>query len=166
MGVPPDADAIILTNAEDPDEVDWLGDEGYRLDVSERGIVISAAERAGLFYGLQTLLQRVDERGAIRCVSIVDRPRFRWRGMHLDVGRHFFTKEFIKRYLDLLALHKFNMFHWHLTEDQGWRIEIPGYPRLTEIGAWRQGDGERYGGFYTTSDVREIVEIRSFSRRP
>ncbi|MBT8403335.1 MAG: family 20 glycosylhydrolase, partial [Gemmatimonadetes bacterium] len=107
---------------------------------------------------------------AIPAVSIRDEPRFSWRGLHLDVGRHFFGVEFVKRYLDQMASFKFNRFHWHLTEDQGWRIEIEAYPKLTEVGAWRDGtlvghygnrphtfDGERYGGFYTQDEIREIV---------
>ena len=109
----------------------------------------------------------------IPAVTIVDRPRFSWRGMHLDVSRHFMPKEFVKKYIDLLALHKMNSFHWHLTDDQGWRIEIKKYPRLTSVGAWRSqtlvGKAQRdstldvydhkpHGGFYTQDDVREIVE--------
>src|SRR5439155_13988023 len=105
-------------------------------------------------------------------VIIEDTPRFRWRGMHLDVSRHFMPKEFVKKYIDLLALHKMNVFHWHLTDDQGWRIEIRKYPRLTEVGGWRKEtligrptldssaaayDKKRHGGFYTQDDVREIV---------
>lgn len=161
-----------------------LGAEGYRLDASETDVAIRAATPAGLFYGAQTLRQMSPpalERGGllsdgprggwtIPAVSIEDRPRFSYRGMHLDVGRHFADVAFVKRYLDLMALFKFNRFHWHLTEDQGWRIEIEAYPRLTEVGAWRDGtlvghygnrphtfDGRRYGGFYTQDDVREIV---------
>ena len=92
-------------------------------------------------------------------VRIHDFPRFGWRGMLLDCCRHFMTVEFIKRYIDLLAFHKFNRFHWHLTEDQGWRLEVDKYPRLTEIGAWRtQPDGTRYGGYYTKTEVRQVVE--------
>ena len=105
-------------------------------------------------------------------MKIEDRPRFAWRGMHLDVSRHFMPKEFVKKYIDLIALHKMNSFHWHLTDDQGWRIEIKKYPRLTEVGAWRDRtivgrqvrdtttapfDGKRHGGFYTQDDIREIV---------
>ncbi len=160
-----------------------LGSEGYSLSVKKNGITINAANAAGLFYGVQTLRQLLPpeiESGAIvrsgalkvPCVKIKDKPRYSWRGMHLDVCRHFFPKEFIKRYIDLLAMHKMNVFHWHLTEDQGWRIEIKKYPKLTEIGAWRvnrenkhwkdrepQKPGEKatYGGFYTQDDIREIV---------
>jgi len=107
----------------------------------------------------------------IPAVSIEDQPRFGWRGAHLDTGRHFMPKEFVKKYIDLIALHKLNTFHWHLTEDQGWRLEIKQYPKLTDVGAWRketivgrnrrdapaQYDGKRHGGFYTQEDAREIV---------
>lgn len=144
--------------------------EAYGLDASARGIVLTAAGGAGLFYGLETLrqLMRPPDR-SIPAVLIEDRPRFRYRGMHLDVGRHLFPVAFIKRYIDLLAAYKMNTFHWHLTEDQGWRIEIERYPRLTAIGAYRAetvleknldpyvGDGTPYGGFYTQDAVREIV---------
>jgi hexosaminidase len=160
-----------------------LGPEGYRLLVEPERIVITAPEAAGLFYGIQTLRQLFPPaifrdavvgtpRWSVPAVTIEDYPRFSWRGAHLDVGRHFMSKEFIKKYIDLLALHKMNRFHWHLTEDQGWRIEIKRYPRLTDIGAWRRQsmigrfssdpdrqtfDGARHGGFYTQDDIREIV---------
>jgi hexosaminidase len=162
-----------------------LGPEGYELSVTARQLSIRAQERAGVFYALQTVKQllppeifreaRVDSVAwTIPAVRIVDRPRFSWRGAHLDVGRHFMPKEFVKKYIDLLALQKMNTFHWHLTEDQGWRIEIRKYPRLTSVGAWRTQtlvghqpgvsdttawpyDGQRHGGFYTQNDVREIV---------
>ena len=105
----------------------------------------------------------------IAAVDVEDEPRFSWRGMHLDVGRHFYGPEFVKRYIDMLARYKINRFHWHLTEDQGWRIQIDAYPRLTEVGAWRSethvghartrgdGDGQRYGGFYTKDEIRDVV---------
>ena len=160
-----------------------LGDEGYRLDVKPGVVTITSSNPAGAFYATQSLRQLLPAavfRDApitgttwtIPAVSIVDRPRFQWRGMHLDVARHFMPKEFVKKYIDLLALHKLNTFHWHLTDDQGWRIEIKKYPRLTEIGAWRDStivghmvrdtthatfDKKRHGGFYTQDDVREIV---------
>ena len=161
-----------------------LGAEGYELSVTSRRVLIRARERAGIFYGLQTIRQllpaevfraaKVDSvTWTVPAVRIVDRPRFVWRGAHLDVGRHFMPKEFVKKYIDLLALQKMNSFHWHLTDDQGWRLEISKYPRLTEVGAWRtqtlvghqpsgdsttwQYDGQRHGGFYTQDDVREIV---------
>jgi hexosaminidase len=162
-----------------------LGEEGYRLDVTAARVTIRAPAPAGAFYALQTLRQLLPAeifRGApvtrvtwtMPAVSIEDQPRFQWRGGHLDAGRHFMPKEFVKKFIDLLALHKLNRFHWHLTEDQGWRIEIKRYPRLTEVGAWRREtlvgrqaayadstqwrfDGRRHGGFYTQDDVREIV---------
>jgi len=147
-----------------------LGPEGYTLNVLNDHVAIEAAAPAGLFYGCQTLRQlmpaAIESRERIEgvawtvpAVEIKDQPRYPWRGMHLDVARHFFPLAFIKRYIDLLALHKMNRFHWHLTDDQGWRIEIKGYPRLAEIGAWRKGEGGAdYGGFYTQDEVREIVE--------
>jgi hexosaminidase len=161
-----------------------LGREGYRLRVGPGGISAQAPEQAGLFYALQTIRQLLPPeifRGSpvagvgwrIPVVDIEDVPRFQWRGGHMDVARHFMPKEFVKKYIDLLALHKMNTFHWHLTEDQGWRIEIKKYPRLTEVGAWRKEtiigrpnradstqnryDGTRHGGFYTQDDVREVV---------
>lgn len=151
--------------------------EHYELKIAPDGIVISSDDPAGVSRGGQTLVQIVmqhlpEQSGGpprdveLPCVVIRDQPRYRWRGMLLDCGRHFVPKELIKRYIDLLALHRMNVLHWHLTEDQGWRIEIKGQPRLTEIGAWRRAtrDSEqprdsqgRYGGFYTQDDVREIV---------
>lgn len=145
-----------------------LGCEGYCLEILNERVRISAPSSTGLFYGCQTLLQLLpatQERGKtpndsliIPQVVIEDRPRYLWRGVHLDVGRHFYQREFIKKFLDLLAYHKMNIFHWHLTEDQGWRIEIKRYPRLMDISAWRaKRNGEPYGGFYTHEDIREIV---------
>jgi hexosaminidase len=148
---------------------DALGDEGYTLVVTDEGIDLRAKTPAGLFYACQTLRQllpaEIDSdhvvegvKWSVPGVLIEDKPRFGWRGMHLDVGRHFFDKAFVKHYIDLMARYKLNTFHWHLTEDQGWRIEIKRYPRLTEVGAWRTGeDGERYGGYYTQDDIREVV---------
>lgn len=160
----------------DPDDPS-TGDEGYRLEAGRRKIRITAASEAGLFYGTMTLRQLIPVKKSrvlnIPFVTIADKPRFKWRGMHLDVCRHFFPVEFIKKYLDILAMHKMNVFHWHLTEDQGWRIEIRQYPKLTEIGAWRvdrehqhwnrrtppePGEKATYGGFYTQDEVREIVQ--------
>ncbi|MEJ5169791.1 MAG: beta-N-acetylhexosaminidase [Fimbriimonadales bacterium] len=144
-----------------------LGEEGYELIVEPKAVSIRAPRPAGLFYGVQTLRQMLPPeafgaepvRGGflIRCGRVVDRPRFRWRGYLLDVGRHFRSVEYVKRTIDRLASLKMNVLHWHLTEDQGWRIEIRRYPRLTEIGAWRDQDGRRYGGFYTQREVREVV---------
>lgn len=156
-----------------------LGNEGYALSVSPEGVEIAAFQPAGVFYGIQSLRQLLpadifrrakfdNAEWAIPCVSIEDRPRFGWRGMHVDVGRHFMPKEFLFKFIDLIALHKMNVLHLHLTEDQGWRIEIKKYPKLTAIGAWRKEtmaghyeenrfDGIPYGGYYTQEDIREIV---------
>jgi hexosaminidase len=162
-----------------------LGSEGYTLDVHSARIVARAPQDAGLFYALQTIRQLLPPevlRSApvvgiawiMPAATIEDYPRFPWRGAFLDVGRHFMSTEFVKKYIDLLALHKMNTFHWHLTEDQGWRIEIRKYPKLTTTGAWRKEtivgrmaeqrdpaawrfDGEPHGGFYTQDDVREVV---------
>jgi hexosaminidase len=147
--------------------------ESYRLRVTEAGVVVTAPDPAGLFYGLQTLGQMIaqgaDGSVTIPAVVIDDQPRFGYRGMHLDVGRHAFPVAFIKRYVDFLARYKFNTFHWHLTEDQGWRIEIERYPRLTDVGSCRAetmveknfdpyvGDGIPYCGFYSQDEVRDIV---------
>lgn len=145
-----------------------LGAEGYELSVTADRILITAATPAGVFYGCQTLLQLfppdIEGQEAVQHVNwtipqleIEDMPRFAWRGMHLDVSRHFMPKDFVKKYIDLLARYKMNIFHWHLTDDQGWRIELDGYPELTEIAAWRSKNGEPYGGFYTRADITEIV---------
>ena len=148
-----------------------LGLEGYELQVTPTAVTLAANSPAGIFYGQQTLRQLRTAEGALPCCRIWDKPRFGWRGLMVDVSRHFFTKAEIKHFLDVMALHKFNVFHWHLVDDQGWRVEIKRYPRLTEIGAWRDGIGfgldagasrnyradGRYGGYYTPEDVREIV---------
>jgi hexosaminidase len=134
-----------------------LGDEGYRLKIESRSIEISAPKPAGLFYGIQSLRQLATGVRQIPCAEIEDKPRFGWRGMLLDCCRHFMTVDLVKRYIDLLAYHKMNVLHWHLTEDQGWRLEIKRYPRLTEVGAWRTQNGKRYGGFYTQDEVRDVV---------
>jgi len=156
------------------------GDEEYKLLVDDGKITISGKTARGVFYGIQTLRQMLPasiESGKeklskiqINNISINDQPRFKYRGMHLDVGRHLFPVDFIKKYIDLIAMHKMNVLHWHLTEDQGWRIEIKKYPKLTEIGAYRDEtiigkqtkdnhnyDGKRYGGFYTQEEIKEIV---------
>jgi len=153
-----------------------LGKEGYTLKSDSDKIILTGTPH-GLFYAIQTLFQLLppeiysrkkvaDVKWIVPAVEITDKPRFKWRGMHLDVGRHLFPVSFIKKYIDFLAMHKLNVFHWHLTEDQGWRIEIKKYPRLTEIGAWRSGsqigktdkdDGIRYGGYYTQDEIRDIV---------
>ena len=143
----------------------------YRLTVNSTGMTIAAAAPQGLFYGIQTLRQLVPPEGerAVAAVEIADRPRFGWRGMHLDVVRHHFPVAFVKRYIDLLARYKLNTFHWHLTDDQGWRIEIKKDPRLTTVGGFRRetvvaknfdpfvGDGVPHGGFYTQDEIRDVV---------
>jgi len=158
--------------------------EDYQLSVDTDRLTIEATQARGFFYGVQTLLQLLPPQIyagrklpsitiLVPCLKITDAPRFAWRGMMLDVSRHFFPKEFVKDYIEYLAMHKMNTFHWHLTDDQGWRIEIKKYPKLTEIGAWRvnredkdwnnrepqkEGEAATYGGFYTQDDIREIVE--------
>lgn len=134
-----------------------LGEEGYTLVSSPAGVRIRAPRPAGVFYGIQTLLQLLSGGKEVPGVEIEDRPRFPWRGYLLDPARHFRTKEFLKRTIDLLAFHKVNVLQLHLTDDQGWRVEIRKYPRLTEIGAWRGTGEKRHGGFYTQEDLREIV---------
>ena len=146
--------------------------EWYNLSISKNEVVINSTENHGIFYGIQTLIQLLPQEKSLEikipCLNITDEPKFKWRGMHLDVSRHFFPKDFIKKYIDYLAMYKMNTFHWHLTDDQGWRIEIKKYPKLTEVGAWRNGsmighytnqtfDNIRYGGFYTQEEINEIV---------
>ncbi|MCX4859860.1 beta-N-acetylhexosaminidase [Streptomyces canus] len=164
-----------------PALADELGSpEAYRLTVDEHAVVIDGAGREGLFYGAQTFRQLLGPAAFRRApvtserawevppVTISDAPRFRWRGLMLDVARHFMPKDGVLRYLDLMAAHKLNVFHFHLTDDQGWRVEIKRYPRLTEVGSWRARTkfGHRasplweekpHGGFYTQDDIREIV---------
>ena len=163
--------------------------EGYVLTVNEKGITIAGGSAAGVFYGIQTLRKAVvnarhsqhvteltNKPSAssatppftlLNPVVITDAPRFSWRGMHLDCSRHFFPVAFVKKFIDLLAMHNMNVFHWHLTDDQGWRIEIKKWPRLTTVGSQRSGtiigtnsdldDGIPYGGYYTQAEAREIV---------
>ena len=155
--------------------------EGYSLSILKKGITIKASDGQGAFYAVQSLRQilppaleksntTVIDSVTIACIEIKDAPRFSYRGMHLDVSRHFFPKEFIKQYITWLAALKFNTFHWHLTDDQGWRIEIKKYPELTRKGAYRKEtlighyndtpqrfDGKPYGGFYTQQEVKEII---------
>ncbi len=147
-----------------------LGNEGYTLTTNPDNIIIEANELNGLFYGIQTLRQllpvEIESKKEVEsvewkvpCVEINDKPEFVWRGLNLDCCRHFMGKDFIKRYIDLLAYHKMNVLHWHLTEDQAWRIEIKKYPELTIKGAWRTyDDGSVYGGFYSQDDIKEIVK--------
>ncbi|MEA1886420.1 MAG: family 20 glycosylhydrolase [Bacteroidota bacterium] len=160
------------------------GDESYTLEIDRRKIHISAPDPVGIFYGIQTVRQlfppEFEASGKadiisweVPCIYIEDYPRFSWRGMHLDVSRHFFPVEFVKRYIDLIAMHKMNVFHWHLVDDQGWRIEIKKYPKLTGVGGWRvnredqpwnarepqkPGEVATYGGFYTQEEIRDIVK--------
>lgn len=156
---------------------DEIGKEGYRLSVKPSVIRIMANTKAGIIYGLQSLFQvmpaiRTNAPLIVPCMEIKDYPRFQWRGMHLDVSRHFFGPEIIKEYIDLMASYKFNTFHWHLTDDQGWRIEIKKYPKLTQVGSWRVDKtnlvwGSRpqakpdepatYGGYYTQEQIKDIV---------
>lgn len=159
-----------------------LGPEGYDLLVESSSVAIRAPDAAGVFYGTQSLLQLLPPEifsthcvsgvvWKIPCVQVEDQPRFAWRGFMLDVSRHFFTKGEVEQVLDLMALYKLNTFHWHLVDDQGWRIQIKKYPRLTNVGAWRKDIGfgldpksstaydskGRYGGFYTQDEIREVV---------
>lgn len=150
-----------------------IGDEGYKMEILPTKITIKANSKTGVAYGIQSLLQlfplsNTNTKVEIACMTITDYPRFKYRGMHLDVGRHFYPVSFVKKYIDFLATYKFNYFHWHLTEDQGWRIEIKKYPKLTTKAAYRNGtivggypgthnSNLRYGGFYTQDEVREVV---------
>lgn len=158
-----------------------LQPEAYKLHITTQSVRIEAARPAGFFYALQTLQQLLPSRAVLAdttdsqvkawtlpVTNINDAPRFGWRGFMLDEGRHFYGKDEVKRILDMMAVYKMNRFHWHLTEDQGWRIEIKKYPKLTSVGAWRESkvlgwgdvkpDGQHYGGFYTQDDAREIVQ--------
>ena len=180
--LPTDGNYIIILSPEEK-----IGQvESYSLSINSNQILFSAEGEAGLFYGIQTLIQLLPiEKSAeikIPCVQIVDAPRYQWRGMHLDCSRHFFTKEEVKKYIDYLAMYKFNVFHWHLVDDQGWRIEIKKYPLLTSVGGKRKEtligkpqwnkdgtpskedkyDGIAYGGFYTQEDIKEIVNYARF----
>ncbi len=146
-------------------------EEYYELSIDQNGVSISAPTNQGVFLGIQTFLQLVEEHKddqKLPYLTIKDEPKFAYRGMHLDVCRHFFTVDEVKNYLDYLAAYKYNKFHWHLTDDQGWRIEIKKYPKLTEVGAWRNGsqvgryadmkfDDKKYGGFYTQEQIKEVV---------
>ncbi|HTV62889.1 MAG TPA: beta-N-acetylhexosaminidase, partial [Verrucomicrobiae bacterium] len=175
----PVRDSILLTSANANTN---LGAEGYELTVAPDSVVIRAPATAGVFYGVQSLLQLLPPQifaaqpatnviWTVPCVYIYDQPRFPWRGVMLDVARHFIGKDQIKQLLDAMALHKLNVLHWHLTDDQGWRLEITNYPALTTNSAWRTGidytlnprassatnAAGQYGGFFTQADAREIV---------
>lgn len=176
--LPADGNYIIITQPES----ETGKPEDYDLYVNQNQILFSAEGHQGLYYGIQTLKQLMplekSNEVKIPCVQIRDSPRYQWRGMHLDCSRHFFTKEEVKKYIDYLAMYKFNVFHWHLTDDQGWRIEIKKYPLLTSIGskrketligkpAWDKNgqpskndkyDATPYGGFYTQEDIKEVVD--------
>jgi len=150
---------------------------GYKLEVTPKGVTVIGKDVAGAWYGTRSIIQMLPAKGdgawrtasgaPMPAVSITDEPRFAWRGMHLDVGRHYFPVSDIKSFIDWLAFHKLNTFHWHLTEDQGWRVEIKKYPKLTEVGGFRDStppygnrnsdDGKRYGGFYTQEQIKEVV---------
>lgn len=155
-----------------------LAEEEYSIDITKANCIVRASSYNGFLYAIQTLKQLTSvnifgnepnpaEKFLFPCVKIQDKPRFGYRGMHLDCSRHFFSVEEVKKYLDIMALYKLNRFHWHLTDDQGWRVEIKKYPRLTEIGAFRNGtvikkdwgsnDGVRYGGYYTQEQMKDIV---------
>ncbi len=169
---------FILNASEDTE----IGAEGYRLTVSPQNIQIRANNPAGIFYGAQSLVQLFpkeieslelasDVKWTAPAVAIVDYPRFGWRGLMFDVSRHFFTKDEVKQYIDAMVRYKYNLLHLHLTDDEGWRIEIKGLPRLTEVGAWNvkrvgtfgdfipptKDEPRNYGGFYTQEDIRELV---------
>lgn len=160
-----------------------LSKEGYKLVVTPDKISIMASQPNGLFYGIQSLLQLLPSSNAttksgnriidVRALEVTDNPRFEWRSVMLDVSRHFFPKSFVKSLIDQMAAYKFNTFHWHLTDDQGWRIQIKGLPELTDIGAWRvprtggrfgyheppqPGEKATYGGFYSQEDIQEVVQ--------
>jgi hexosaminidase len=146
--------------------------EMYTLHTTKHAVHITGKDVAGVVHGIQSLLQLLPINGkpVVEAVNITDYPRFAYRGMHLDVSRHLFPVSYIKKYIDYLAFHKFNTFHWHLTDDQGWRIEIKSYPRLTSVGAWRNAtlighffdtpiryDSTRYGGFYTQEEIKAVI---------
>lgn len=170
----PDSDVIRLQIA---DFSEASGREAYRLEVTPAAITVTANDPAGVFYGavslwqLATASEPADGAIAIPAVSIDDAPRFSWRGLMLDSARHYLPPPSIKKMIEWMALHKLNVLHWHLTDDQGWRLEIPGYPRLTEVGAWRvpagraaardidpaTGQPRQYGGYYTADEVRDLV---------
>ena len=175
------AAAIQLRLLSSPDKT--IGNEGYHLLVTQKSIIISANKPAGLFYGTQTLLQLlpkeienkfVSKKAAwnVPCVEIVDQPRFGWRGLMFDVSRHFFTKQDVKDFIDNMVKYKFNLLHLHLTDDEGWRIEIKSLPKLTSVGSWRvkrigvfgdfaapaPDEPKDFGGFYTQDDIKEIVQ--------
>ncbi len=166
--------SIQLRLNKDPEKV--IGNEGYHLEITENNVILTANKSDGLFNGIQTLIQLVPDRSEgstfkLPVGSVTDYPRFAWRGLMLDASRHFFSVEEVKKFIDEMVRYKFNLFHWHLTDDQGWRIEIKAFPELTKVGAWRvprtglwwereptrPGEQATYGGFYTQEQIREIV---------
>ncbi|MBV9961484.1 MAG: family 20 glycosylhydrolase, partial [Parafilimonas sp.] len=145
----------------------------YKMEVSPSNVIIQGGDAQGVFYAIQTLIQLLPTEKSsslnVQSCSIIDSPRFAYRGLHLDCGRHFFSVDFVKQYIDFIAMHKMNTFHWHLTEDQGWRIEIKKYPKLTQVGACRNGtiighhpgtgnDNTENCGYYTQQQIKEIVK--------
>ena len=152
------------------DSTDW-GDEGYTLAIEPNQVKITANNSKGIFYGIQTFLQTIpfDGKKEIPCLFIKDKPQFAWREMMLDVSRRFSTVNEVKEFLDIMATYKMNVFHWHLTDDQGWRLEIKKYPKLTSVGGFRNGsikgprpglgnDSILYGGFYTQEDIKDVIK--------
>ena len=156
-----------------------MQEEAYRIDVKKSGVKVKASSLNGFIYALQTLRQMLpveiyghepaeDKDWSLPCLTINDAPRFAYRGMHLDVSRHFFSTDEVKKYIDMMSIHKMNTLHWHLTDDQGWRIEIRKYPRLTEVGSIRKGtvirkewghyDGIPYGGYYTQEQIKDVID--------
>ena len=191
LSVPTGADVTVINSATSPSislvlnrTTDaQIGQEGYRLSVTPKKITISANEPEGLFYGAQTLVQlfppEIESASLVKdvkweapTVEITDYPRFGWRGLMFDVSRHFFTKEEVKQFIDQMVRYKFNILHWHLTDDEGWRIQIKSFPKLTDVGAWRvkkvgyfgtfappaADEPRTYGGFYTQDDIKEVVQ--------
>jgi hexosaminidase len=177
------AGSATITLQSVPGEAAVLGTEGYQLSVNAKGIVISAAAPAGWFYGVQTLFQLLPKEienntpvknftWKVPYVTVMDKPRFGWRGLMFDVSRHFFTKQEVKQFIDDMVRYKYNVLHLHLTDDEGWRIEIKGLPRLTEVGAWNvkkegyfgtfpvpgSNEPRNFGGFYTQEDIKELVQ--------
>ena len=174
---------FIIAKGEVKDGINFIFDdsvvkEGYSIDVTVDNVIVKASSREGVFYAVQTLKQLLPaevygatpatDEWVLPCICINDAPEFGYRGMMLDVSRHFFSVDMVKKYIDIMSVYKLNRFHWHLTDDQGWRIEIKKYPKLTEIGAWRNGtmvgkdfesnDGVQHGGFYTQEEIKEIIE--------
>ncbi len=165
---PAEENVIVIDNGQSGQLI--TPEASHTIKIEDKKISIGSPGNDGSFYALMSLLQLMNnKKNEIQCGTITDQAAYKWRGMHLDVSRHFFPKDFIKKYIDLIALHKMNTFHWHLTDDQGWRIEIKKYPLLTKKGAWRKGnmighalkqryDTLSYGGYYTQAEIKEIVE--------